>query len=85
MAGGGQDVCFVCLSWRSSITPGSSVHQVECYPHTDYDPVGYKVAMGSAQSAPIPSPDVPAVSDAVREVNSLNPKGVKPYAIRSIC
>lgn len=54
--------------------------------HAGYDTVGYKFAMGAAQSAPIPSPspNVSAASDSVCEVNPLNPKGLKPYAIRSI-
>jgi hypothetical protein len=72
------------LSWRSSLRRFVSMHQVERYLHTDYDPVGYKVAMGAAQSAPISSPNVSAASDSVFEVNSSNPKGLKPYAIRSI-
>ena len=89
MAGGGQGVCFVYLSWRSSerrfrpCTRWKVTHTlIAHYPYTDYDPVKYKVAMGAAQSAPIPSPHVSAVSESVCEVNQLNPKGLKPYAIR---
>jgi hypothetical protein len=41
--------------------------------------------MGAAQSTPIPSPNMSAISsESVCEVNPLNPKGLKPYAIQSI-
>jgi len=59
--GGGQDAYFVLpRGWHPSLTLVSlskwkvSRTLIAYWSHTYHDPVKYKVAMGAAQSAPVP-------------------------------